>query len=454
LHRKSLTENKIMNTEITDWFDKYLAPQEELTDRQIRYAPFRETYTTEEIREAHALWMAQEIKITIGERAGELEIRSKLREDNNREVYPADMSGMDDFLLLTCGDSEGDLAQSGDCMEFDGEVFLFDELDSTPYCIDVEGDCQYQNDCRILTEEFEGCWILESESEEFNGRVWRVGHRPDGIVMLPSGGYADRDDCSYCENCGEYYLDENPCCDDDDDGNIRDYNSGLYYNFYGEHDAYQIGFEVEKNSIGGMDSRGEWVGERPLFAGVETDGSCGVEAISHVYSLTDAGQKWFEDHVEKSSDWLDEDCDSRCGGHVNLSGKKVNLDNIRRLSGLVYALYRFRLNNSYACENKNLKNDGVKYSAIRMKKSNLAEFRLVSRVQSAHQIVWRFKFFRLFAECLEGEKSFRYLLEKSRPLMREAYSCPHKRAEIRQLAKHFNTYLNQGIIHSSIQKFI
>jgi hypothetical protein len=414
------------------------------------------------------------VKITLGAFEGEWILSANAAEDYLGETYPKNGDGMGDYVAdyngamillsgasqLTAGDNEGEWAHDDEISSYGRDCFLTDEMDSAGYCLDYNDDLQPRDDCFMITQgRYEGELAHVDVLAHWEDECWLADDMPDEIVCLSNGEYAWRDDCSYCESCGEYYLDsDGECCPDNESDSVdhvNAYHSSPSPSRYGTWGGYAIGFEVEKKEINGCDSAGEYCGSRPLFCGVETDASCGVEAISHIYSLDDDGWETFRNHVRQSSDWLHEDTDETCGGHVNISGPKVSLERIRRYAGLVYALYRFRLTNSYSCQDKGLKGGGgERYCPIRMKRGTLAEFRLVSRVKNAEQIQWRFQFFRVLVECLHEERSFRYFMEKSRPLIREAYPDKEKRAEIRTFARHFNRYLQEGIIHSSIARFI
>lgn len=414
------------------------------------------------------------VEITIGDHEGELILSSESLQDEQLEVYPANMDGLGEYVmdydgslrltrdcsLLTAGDSEGKWALDEETQSYGGDVFLSDEMDEAGYCLDYCGDIQLWEDCFLLTSgRYEGEYAHADDCSHWGEECWLGSEGvPDGIVVLGNGEYASADDCSYCESCDEYYLDDDgECCPEENnesEDHINEYHSSPSPCRYGDYRANAIGFEVEKKEIEGKSDHGDYVGTRPLFSGVETDSSCGVEAISHIYALNNEGQAIFEDHCERSRDWLGEETDNSCGGHVNISGDNITLEKIRRYAGLFYALYRFRLNNSYACRGKDLKGSSERYCPIRMKRTGLAEFRLVSRVKSAGQLKWRFRLFRLLVECIDQDKSFRHFMDCARPLIREAYPSPAKRVEIRQLAKHFDNYLQNGVIHPSISNFI
>jgi hypothetical protein len=236
---------------------------------------------------------------------------------------------------------------------------------------------------------------------------------------------------------------------------------------------YTIGFEVEKNYVTNLNGdraydRGDYVDNTPLFSRWERDGSCGVEGITHAYSVE--RYRLFKSHVMRSRHLLEggvdrlrgpeREQDSRrrytCGGHITLVGPKVSMANVRRYAGLLYSLYKKRLRNGYCADNKDLNDTGrsMHYCAIRERDSrNSVEFRLVRRVESHTNLLWRFRLFRKLALALETEMTFQQFLSACRPLLNEVFN-KNKVREILADAKHFDDYINRGYIHSRISEYI
>ncbi len=129
----------------------------------------------------------------------------------------------------------------------------------------------------------------------------------------------------------------------------------------GDYEAkFTIGFEVEKNQL----SRNA-VREYELFCGFERDGSCGYEAVTHVLPLLPAG-KWRTkvfDLMHKAEKIIDDrfsPSDKRCGGHITIAadgftGEQLRAA-VRKNAGIIYALFRNRLKNSY-CNGNNRMED-------------------------------------------------------------------------------------------------
>ena len=93
-----------------------------------------------------------------------------------------------------------------------------------------------------------------------------------------------------------------------------------------------------------------------MLSHFETDGSCGVEAITNVLPLI--GKSVWRNKIfnmfSEAKNVIDDQfspSDLECGGHINLAVKGVSgeelADAIRPFSGIIYALYRFRLRRTW-----------------------------------------------------------------------------------------------------------
>jgi len=198
-----------------------------------------------------------------------------------------------------------------------------------------------------------------------------------------------------------------------EEGCIREYHCTPAGNHYLKDDdtdilsKFTIGFEVEKTSVNDCTEQGEHVGDEPLFAGWETDSSCGVEGITHVYGLNNLDE--FSNHVKYSS-YTDEPTTSRCGGHINIcdTTHTVKYWHIKSWCGLWWAMYRRRLRNDYSGGNKKVcpyeSRGGQRYQAIREKSIGngklLFELRLPNRVRDGEQLIRRFKLSQTWMKCI------------------------------------------------------
>jgi len=232
---------------------------------------------------------------------------------------------------------------------------------------------------------------------------------------------------------------------------------------------FTIGFEIEKNSF-----HRNAVKEYPLFSHFETDGSCGVEAITNVLPLI--GRSVWRNKVlsmfSEARDIVNDEfspSNRDCGGHINLAVKGMSgselADALRPFSGIIYALYRFRLKRSWCQANifmdtnegdwEGLRNH-VKYQVCRIE-SNRVEFRLPSRVKSVTDLNLRY---RLMYEIVnyavnKPNGTHRGLLSKLKPILMMMYNNDaDKVAEVMELSKHFRKMLMTRKINHAVKPFV
>lgn len=236
---------------------------------------------------------------------------------------------------------------------------------------------------------------------------------------------------------------------------------------------FTIGFEVEKNSL----HRGA-VKEYELFCGFETDGSCGYEAVTHVLPLLPSG-KWRNkvfDMMVKAEKIIDDNyspSDRRCGGHVTIAvdgmtGGEI-LSAVREYSGIILALFRHRLKNGYCGRNTNMRlydensrmfhANGERSSdryQLALVKGNCLEFRVVSKFESVKQMMRRYELFYILLNYSVNVKGTQAtFLKQIRPIIVSMYNGDTAKAdEIVGLAKHFQKFINTGIIHDDIKRFL
>lgn len=242
---------------------------------------------------------------------------------------------------------------------------------------------------------------------------------------------------------------------------------------------FTIGYEIEKNSL-----HRAAVKEYPLLCGYERDGSCGYEAVTHILPLLPAGQwrnKVFDLFVqaEKIIDDRFSPSDKRCGGHITvavqgLSGDELR-EKIRKNCGIIFALFRKRLNNDYCGANRRLQpnSDRVFHSYSRahyysadgnhhkyqtaLVKGDCLEFRIPSRVESVKQMIRRYE---LFYEVVNfsvnsPNGSHDLLLKRIDPIVLSMYNGDRAKAdEVLSLSKHFRKYILAGDIHQDIAPFV
>lgn len=229
---------------------------------------------------------------------------------------------------------------------------------------------------------------------------------------------------------------------------------------------FTIGFEVEKNQL----SRNA-VREYELFCGFERDGSCGYEAVTHVLPLLPAGQ-WrtkVYDMMHKAEKIIDDrfsPSDRRCGGHITIAadglGGEQLREAVRKNCGIVYALFRNRLKNSYCGANNRMQSNAEamnwhhKYQ-LALVKGNCLEFRVPSRFESVKQMMRRYE---LMYEIVNfsiatPNGSHESFLKKIKPVIVSMYNGDEtKAAEVLSLAKHFRAYILKGEIHQDIAQYL
>lgn len=241
---------------------------------------------------------------------------------------------------------------------------------------------------------------------------------------------------------------------------------------------FTIGFEVEKNQL----SRNA-VREYELFCGFETDSSCGYEAVTHILPLLPAGQ-WrtkVYDMMYKAERIIDDShspSDRRCGGHITigcdgLNGVELNAL-VRKNAGIILALFRKRLKNTYCGANRRLQpeyesrynsTDGYHYSGtgwhhkyqLALVKSYCLEFRVPSKFESVKQMMRRYElFYELVNYSVNNPRgTHEKFLKTITPIIVSMYNGDTAKAEeILKLARHFQKFIVKGEIHQDIAMYL
>ena len=229
---------------------------------------------------------------------------------------------------------------------------------------------------------------------------------------------------------------------------------------------FTIGFEVEKNSL----HRGA-VKEYELFCGFECDGSCGYEAVTHILPLLPQSTwrtKVF-DLMHKAEKIIDDrfsPSDRRCGGHITIAVEGLSGDDLRKAvrgnCGVILALFRKRLSNSYCGYNKRLQdyNEATawhsKYQTA-LVKGNCLEFRVPSRFESVKQMMRRYELFHELVDFSVNKPngSHESFLKSITPILLSMYNGEaEKVAEVVELARHFRKYILKGEVHPTIAQYL
>lgn len=224
---------------------------------------------------------------------------------------------------------------------------------------------------------------------------------------------------------------------------------------------FTIGMEIEKNQF-----HRSAIYEYELFKGFERDGSCGYEAITHVLPLLPAGAwrtKVF-DIIYKAERIIDDrysPSDSRCGGHITLSAKGHSgvdlMLAVKQYSGIIYALFRYRLRNTYCTENNRMDvcYYGSRYQVCLLKDDRI-EFRLPNKFESVKQVMRRYElFYELLDFAVNVKGSQAAFLKRVTPIITSMYNGDaDKVKEVLSLAVDFQVYINTGEKRPSIERFV
>ena len=238
-------------------------------------------------------------------------------------------------------------------------------------------------------------------------------------------------------------------------------------NEYGS--RFTIGFEIEKNEL----HRGA-VKEYELLCGFEVDGSCGYEAVTHILPLLPSGQwrtKVF-DMMYKAEKIIDDrysPSDKRCGGHITVAVDGMSGDNlreaIRKNSGIILALFRKRLNNSYCKSNLRMQGEydsnhvngwHSKYQ-LALVKGNCIEYRVPSKVESVKQLMRRYElFYEVVNFSVNHPKgSHDLLLKRVAPIILSMYNGNAEKAEnVLNLARDFRNFIMKNERSEAIRPFL
>lgn len=389
------------------------------------------------------------------------------------------------YIMVTTND--GTLARHCDCTRvFSGTSWRtgkawytaeqLEEAEENDEVVYIEGRGEHwERDCAVYCDE-EDCYIHNEDSIEIGGYFYhtdsdsvRYDHRGDAfhaedddyVYIDSEGEYYHNSECHWSEDDDEYHAGDECDCDHCTpiENRINEYHHSPRPSLFRGVSPYLVGFEVEKCSVGGASSRNDYVETRPLFSGWETDASCGVEGITHAYDPLDpvTVAKFGQDLLD-SADYVNEDCDSSCGGHINLSSThhtpRELMTKFRDYAPLWYAVYRNRLNNNYCHNDKKIEHGGDKYSPVRTKSFGI-EIRLPNRVHNVVVLHRRFEWMGITCQAMSNQTSFNAYVKSCRSLLLDgAYNGDRaKYAMILRLARKFRVWMLDGIAHESIQKW-
>ena len=332
-----------------------------------------------------------------------------LHDDRKRIEYAIQSIGqglvtIDDFDNMNWFEDVSHLFYSSDDYVTDHYGNVLD-IDDVFYCIGE--DDWFSNDEAVI--------VYEHRSETTYSRKWAEGNCD---LSMYRGGYYDSDalehhELVYVQDKGEIWREDDAYYHDGDgyysyppdekEEYVRGYHNGSYQsiNFDGK-SKYRIGYEIEKEDEDVLESiniedfenetNGYWRKEKD---GSLNDGS-GYELISPTFEFDI--KKIFE-HIEGNEilvNHINAAISPRCGGHIHLSQKGLNgnqlFDKIKGYTPLFYALYYGRVDKTYSKgkSNRDLENENEKYQAIKIH-SDRIEFRIISAVPNITTLKWRTK---------------------------------------------------------------
>ena len=271
--------------------------------------------------------------------------------------------------------------------------------------------------------------------------------------------YSNEDIC-YCEDSGEYELQDDCYYSDIDNryysnsDNLPENKKGLkgYHDssidFKNENSKYRIGFEIEKedsnfNNFEKLRDIG-WDAERDG----SLDSSTGFEIVSAVYDLMDL--KRLKEDTNEIKDFINADYSRSCGGHINISIENLtNIQVFNLIKGyapLIFAMYYGRIENTYCKAKKVELNDMERYSAFNFTKRNgILEIRIFSAVPNLETLIFRTELLQfMFKNTRKGSASVIGMLlnedSKLTKLLKNVYSDEKYKKLIDRTIKYTDVY--------------
>lgn len=226
----------------------------------------------------------------------------------------------------------------------------------------------------------------------------------DNSTYYIDSDVAENNGVHYSESRGEYIVGQD---DDEEDScqcNNANYHSGLDRRIIDVDATWKIGFEIEKEDYDAGCIHYRQLYDRTYWC-KESDGSLdsniGYELISPAYDLHSNSL----DIALKDSEiqtLINADQGSSCGGHIHVSCKDYNTDQLfEGFSGfypLLYAMYEFRVDRSYCqAKKKHEYYRKDKYSAVYIRDYTV-EFRIFSAVKNVANLLWRRDLIRIMSD--------------------------------------------------------
>jgi hypothetical protein len=294
---------------------------------------------------------------------------------------------------------------------------------------------------------------------EYRGEFYTMQGLDQNNLVYINGYIFDRDDCVYCEDTGNeihidnaFYCDESECWYENE-SNIKDTRGLRAYHKSSVDDKsndsiYKIGFEIEKEDSYCTD----FSKVRKYGWDAERDGSLddnGFELVSPIYDLMDI--ETISKDLENIKDFINADYTSNCGGHINVSIKDKNANEIFELIKgylpLLYAMFPNRIENRF-CKAKKIDNFNKddRYEAVNFTKGNILEFRIFGAVKNVSNLLFRYKLIKyMFDNQRKGAASVvRMLLIDSdlKKLLLSVYSLEKYNKLIDRVINYTDIYMS------------
>jgi hypothetical protein len=190
--------------------------------------------------------------------------------------------------------------------------------------------------------------------------------------------------------------------------------------FVNDADDYLLGLEVEKVDYEKQQDGDAWELLTETGWSKERDGSLGdngYELVSPILPLFDNSR--IKNAMNPVTKWINGKSNDRCGGHITISNRKMNgddlLESIKDIAPIIYSLYPNRISNTY-CKVKSWSkyfSYPEKYSALYLKDGSMlggrVEIRLFSRVTNQNQLTWRIELIQML---IKGGGNFNQIAQR------------------------------------------
>jgi hypothetical protein len=376
-------------------------------------------------------------------RLSELKILYEVLDDNRERIEYA-LESINENLITIEDFENGDWFMNGTRF-YGGDEYVEDFYgnvlgkDCAFYC---NGEDDWFSDEDTVT-------VYEHRSETTYSARWAENNSD---LHCYRGDYYDNDGLSYhslvyVENEGEVcseddaYYHENDNCyysypPEDIEEYVRGYHNGSYHqkDFDGK-SLYRIGYEIEKEdedvlqsiNISDFEEDTDYIWRKERDGSLDDD--CGYELISPTFELNI--EKIFEliegnDNLVRH---INADISPRCGGHIHLSQKGLNgnqlFEKIKGYTPLFYALYYGRVSKTYSKgkSNRDLQEDNEKYQAIKIHHDRV-EFRIISAVHNVTTLKWRTKLLMMILQNPTSDiiRAYYNVDTKFTKLLKQTYS--------------------------------